>query len=85
MPQSHSTTTTSGLTALNRAVVTALSDLRPPPTAAPPPAPGPARPAAASPAGAVPTDGQPVGTQPGTQSVGQPGGRKRRSPAASRP
>ncbi|KJY30041.1 hypothetical protein VR45_28650, partial [Streptomyces sp. NRRL S-495] len=76
MPQSHSTTSTSGLTALNRAVVTALSDLRPPPTAAPPPAPGPARPAAASPASAVPTDGQPVATQPG--------GRNRRSPAATR-
>ncbi|MFF7592607.1 polysaccharide deacetylase family protein [Kitasatospora purpeofusca] len=68
MPQSHSTTTTSGLTALNRAVVTALSDLRPPPTAAPPPAPGPARPAAASPATTVPTDGQPVGTQPGDRT-----------------
>ncbi|MFD8323794.1 polysaccharide deacetylase family protein [Kitasatospora purpeofusca] len=76
MPQSRSTTTTSGLTAFNRAVVTALSDLRPPPTAAPPPAPGPARPAAASPATAVPTDGQPVATQPG--------GRSRQASAAPR-
>ncbi|MFJ8436510.1 polysaccharide deacetylase family protein [Kitasatospora sp. NPDC094019] len=76
MPQSHSTTSTSGLTALNRAVVNALSDLRPPPTA-PPSGPGPARPAAASPASAVPTDGQPVATQPG--------GRTLRSPVTTRP
>ncbi|MFC5665754.1 polysaccharide deacetylase family protein [Kitasatospora misakiensis] len=49
--------------------MTALSDLRPPPTAVPPHRPVTARPTAAP---AVPTDGQPVGTQPGGRGLRAP-------------
>ncbi len=86
MPQSHSTTSTSSLTDRTRAVVTALTDLRPPPTAAPPTGPtarpAPTRPAAVPhpPAPTVPTDGQPVVTQPGNRGTRAPATR-----ACSRP
>ncbi|MFE7194440.1 polysaccharide deacetylase family protein [Kitasatospora sp. NPDC057541] len=72
MPQSHSTTSTSGPTARTRAVVTALSDLRPPPTTAAPPGPD-----------TVTIDGQPIATPPAARppAVLPPGGRALRSTA----